>query len=476
MKIFIFGIGLFTAALFGAGCASGKKTAATANLCKAFQADLSFVHSQLRQNSSNYNYDHKIADDADHVFTINQSALCTSDLDYIKLLRNYVATYKDPHLKIKILGDLQTYNTGIYIRKFDDKYIVWDLLPEIKNLEKGDELISCDGLSSDQILNQNIIPYESVNSSEMFKATNAYRIFYRWDIEPKTTLLCTFKNRTAGTKIINVLWKKTQNDDLLLNRFYNLSERSLFEFQKYKWGHYIRLSGMYAQNEKQEQLLEDFVDFAKSIKPDSKILLDLRGNGGGDSSYGDRWLKNLIGYSPDLDSKPEMVWASEGNIRHFGDYIEKAIPKASEKEKISFLKYKNCLSSVKDKFVTCDEANVLGPKLKPHTKITGTIYVLTDEKCFSSCEIFLAKLRRLKNVIHLGHNAGQSTLFGDVRTMKSTSENIQVTFPQKVFFYATDEKFRKPQIDLTFDIEKELNGIDSLKEKTIEFIESGKKP
>jgi hypothetical protein len=100
------------------------------------------------------------------------------------------------------------------------------------------------------------------------------------------------------------------------------------------------------------------------------------------------------------------------------------------------------------------------------TAYHGKIFVITDNECFSSCALFLHKLKQLKNVIHIGQDAGKSTLFGDIRMAETPSRNIEFSIPQKVFFSA-GKNFRHPDMYLQFDIAKEFQGIDSIKEQSL---------
>ena len=78
------------------------------------------------------------------------------------------------------------------------------------------------------------------------------------------------------------------------------------------------------------------------------------------------------------------------------------------------------------------------------------------------------KLKQLKNVVHIGQDAGKSTLFGDIRMIETPNKNVEFSIPQKVFFSA-EKDFRRPQKYIEFDISKELKGLDSIKEQALEL-------
>jgi hypothetical protein len=303
-------------------CQTVKKDLTSESDCSKLRKDLQFVHTTIIENSSNAHFDESIRNQASRMYDNLVSAPSCSDLDYIEHLKQYIATFKDPHLKIKFLNSPIVYNTGIFIRNFDGKYFVWDYV-DYTTIDKGDELISCEGQTPDQMFSKEIIPFENVNSDEMFKSINAYKLFYRWDVNPEKQYNCTFKNKKKNEYSIQLSWRKTQDDDSLLNRFYSSQEKPIYENKKYGWGSYIRLSSMWAGNESNEKLLDKFIADSKKLKNSKNILIDLRGNGGGDSSYGDKWIRNIVGFVPSLDSKPSLLWSSKDNIEHFSSYINK---------------------------------------------------------------------------------------------------------------------------------------------------------
>ena len=437
--------------------------------CQSLKNELTFLHQTLQTNSSNYNHNSIVAKNADLLYSKLLYSQCTTSDDFLKILKTYVAGYKDPHLRVESFQDLKVYNVGIFIKKFDENYIVWDYLPEIKNLKKGDELISCNNETPDQIINNTLLKYSGINNVEVFKATEAFKVFFRWDINPNLKYECRFKSSDQKIKIISLEWKETSSEDALIQRIQKSFQRPLYSIEKIQNGHYVSLSKMTSRSENDEKLIEKFVYDASTLKNSPMIVVDLRGNSGGDSTYGDRWLKTLIGYSPRLESKPDLLWSSEGNIQHFNNYIDKNFDKLNDFEKKQSLKYRKCINKEKNTFLACSDDE---PKKEIFQSIDHSVkkmIVLTDEGCFSSCEIFLAKLKKIENVIHVGRQAGQSTLYGDVRNVESPSKLVSITFPQKVFFYSSDENFRKPQIVLKYNLEEEINGIDSLKKQAIEL-------
>jgi hypothetical protein len=100
--------------------------------------------------------------------------------------------------------------------------------------------------------------------------------------------------------------------------------------------------------------LKKFIEDAASFNRDKTIILDLRGNHGGNSEYGDKWLKNLIGYIPSLTSKPSLLWASNANVNYFSQLFQHDYEKMSATEKADLRKWQSCVETSRGKLAACE--------------------------------------------------------------------------------------------------------------------------
>ncbi len=242
---------------------------------------------------------------------------------------------------------------------------------------------------------------------------------------------------------------------------------NVYEIEKTIYGHYIKIKTFSGYNDEVNKQLQDFADDAKDLRADKVIVVDVRGNTGGNSAWGESWAKNLYVYSADLVAETNSVLASPDNGNHYKRlmaHLAKTNGTSGNEEYWGRLtdainNYPNQLSPIAPAAKTPAQP-------KTFTGFKGKIYLLTDSRVFSSGEMFVEMMRAMPRVTQAGLPTNASTYYSDIR-FDLTPGGLAFNHPTIVQF-GGDLKRKSgaafiPQLPLAYDPFLELKGIDSLR-------------
>ncbi len=178
----------------------------------------------------------------------------------------------------------------------------------------------------------------------------------------------------------------------------------------------IKVSSFVPSNE-----LQNFEEDAKKMRDRNLLIIDLRGNSGGSSSYSTNWIKNFTGY----DYKETYVSSSlctEISIdallfsvkRLYGNEYYKEYEDKLKKQYTPSLEYKNW-SKVE-----------YNPTEKIKNKIP--IFILVDRYTASAGESFVDALKDLDNTFVVGTNSSGTGDIGNAAHYILPNSKIEVTF------------------------------------------------
>ena len=131
---------------------------------------------------------------------------------------------------------------------------------------------------------------------------------------------------------------------------------------------------------------------------------------------------------------------------------------------------------MREQFFQGDNEKTINQETKPKKSLfSGQLIVLTDWKNFSSTELFIQELKEMPNVTLAGIETNASTPYGDIR-FDITPGGLPFVVPTKVFrgiyYNRGNRKPFTPDIEINYDVEKEVLGEDSLMLKIDKLLES----
>ena len=161
---------------------------------------------------------------------------------------------------------------------------------------------------------------------------------------------------------------------------------------------------------KSDETKNAIIDFAKNILPESSALvIDLRGNTGGDSWYSDLFAEHLCGAW--IDSFKTVYVRTNCDAQKFLSTVYPTAPWAKLPESEELVVWKT------GKNYTPDTNKAY---MKP-------IYILTDRKTTSAAELFLLRMIHHPSVVVVGDNSSGTEVFGNVGHSMLPNSQIKVS-------------------------------------------------
>lgn len=168
--------------------------------------------------------------------------------------------------------------------------------------------------------------------------------------------------------------------------------------------------------------LEAFEKDAKDLKDEDLLIIDLRGNSGGNSKYADNWLESFTGV------KNEGIFISAALNTDLALKAFLHTVKNTYEEKY-FLEIEKI---VKDEYGSIPEKykywRIFDYSLAKRIRNEIPIFVLIDMKTASAAEIFINKLSYLENTYFIGTNSSGAGDIGNVAKYMLPRSGIEVSF------------------------------------------------
>ena len=209
---------------------------------------------------------------------------------------------------------------------------------------------------------------------------------------------------------------------------------------------WVPLPRFYNLNKQQENEFKNLIDMMPQLRDKRAIVFDLRGNTGGDSTYGFEICSALFGRDY-ADYKTSMVYrnivteyrASRGNLRHLKKLYAKynASPNQVLNHTSQFLKQiiENMEESIahnkpysKDKI----EKTPLSKLRSPTHKVIATIIVVIDRYNVSAALDFIDEIKLMKSVVLVGQTTKADRLYIETRKVEFSSKLGAFYFPMKI--------------------------------------------
>ncbi len=200
----------------------------------------------------------------------------------------------------------------------------------------------------------------------------------------------------------------------------------------------------FGPNESQRDIYNESIELLSTLDdPDQLIVIDLRNNGGGASMWGDRIATAIWGDANSDLAIGYAEWrASEGNIAYW-----RTVPTYLEEQfgagHASLVWADAILQGME---ATAANGNELwrepeyddalptdpdGPQRA--TAFPGTVAVLTDTQCGSSCLDAMDVFYGRDNLVHIGGTTSADTQYMEVRILDLPSGHARLTLPIKVY-------------------------------------------
>jgi hypothetical protein len=393
---------------------------------EAARQDVEAIHDTLRDNAPFMVVDRDSADmrrwlDTGRTEALDDLPKVNDGRGYYYVLARYVGGFRDGHISLgltkgAIEGRMPDW-PGFAMTWRNGRYEVGWVQPglEARTPPIGAVLVSCDGRPAEALAQERLDRLFGNMKMEAQRSALAFQLLRDYHYPVPAPAECVFRT-PEGEKSWKLAWS-TPTDDLV-----NTAAAELFapraRFGVSRWGDNAWWIGAPTMmGEENWKALYTAIDAnLAAIRRAEVVVIDLRGNRGGNSDYGDRLAHQLFGDS--VANASAVAW---------GDLVFKDGPLSRKWAADGVAQSKDSpewLASIKPISDKLDAAP-LGSKVlipagelparveQPPSPMKGRVVVVIDHACFSACLDTLDVFTRLPGVELAGVETGADTIFMD---------------------------------------------------------------
>lgn len=383
---------------------------------------------------------------------LNRATTAKRFADYFYALQEYAASFDDGHLAYGVFGATpdEVRAWPGFLTRYDGngRQIVyasepWSAVP------LGARLVSCDGLTADDVAQKRIGTRVGRWNLEAQRATfGAMTFLDTGNPYVGTVHQCWFDDTGRPLKVA-LKWRQPQENLYQRYEVFPSRGKSVSKSRRLQDG--TRWFAIPSFNGDPDSdagkslrgLLANLDSNAAEIRSAPAIVLDLRGNGGGSSDWSYQIATRLWGKGA-IEAHPEppmtVSWrASPGNLDSIrNSYAERSKGGHMSAEMASWYAdtiagLQKAIAERKPLWVIKPETTIeSGSPNDPVYSIAGPVYVLTDSACMSACLDAVDLWTRL-GAIPVGRETDADTLYMEVRSIPLPSGVGAISVPMKVY-------------------------------------------
>ena len=309
----------------------------------------------------------------------------------------------------------------------------------------GDRVLTCDGRNPHDMLQEDIKKYYGVDGLVAEDVMDSPHLFIDYGnpfIERPNE--CQF-SRDAETFSATLNWKSISSEkmDSIRKQMTGLNRPDYGVTKFSENAYWITLPSFQTSGENTKQLkrlIKTVGEMAETLQKADTIVFDMRGNTGGNSSWGDQILRTLWG--KEILDHAGRGWSfidwrvSEGNIRankYYADlYLE------IEGEGGGRVKYFGGLATALQKEMDAGNTfyritNKTTTKDQKPEPPEAKVFLLTNYTCFSACLDFADAVRSIPGATHIGSPTRADAIYIDNWAEPLPSGLERLSYSMKVY-------------------------------------------
>ena len=360
---------------------------------------------------------------------LERASRTDSPAGYFATLAAFAVAMGDKHISARPLLSAQTVDwAGIVIARRGDRWVVADEEQAAEGAPLlGARLVDCDGVAADSLSERRLGTYRAVWSIGAQRVAAAPLLLID-DGNPflERPRRCRFEQE-GSLREVPLRWRTVRRAELA-PRFALGVRRGApgFGVRRLGDGFWISLQSL---SDQAGPVVEAARLQATAMRAAPFVVLDLRGNGGGNSLYGDQIAEVLYGTDfarrvRDEGPQCNTAWRlSDRNLRRLDAFQQEVVARMGAEQGAFFVQaYRDALAAraAGREFsgpTTCPPSSptvASANAARPASAFAGRLVLLTDHVCFSSCLIVTDRFRRL-GALHVGEETDAATRYYEVR-------------------------------------------------------------
>lgn len=356
----------------------------------------------------------------------------------------YVTGFMDEHLVIwkKAHKSNQLYWAGWHVTHRNGRYHVTSRVADwpVETPQIGDEVISCDGFEVQKILSSKVAPFvdRRMHLDNTLNRLSMYITVDQADSplwEPFRPTHCTIQKPNGMHQKIQLIWQK-QPKDLKIRR-QPAPQQGMHQIKN---GVYWIHASNFMLDSEESVRFENLLNEVRLLYSADAIILDTRGNNGGNSIVGSRLLFAIL-----KDAKPDhedakAYWRVSSLARATLESHSSSALQIEGKEGASYKWLISLIEAMEAATLRGDAfAEQLNISIKDDTEIShdrlpfrGKLLLITDSHCNSACLDFVDEVMSVPGALHIGHTTNADTRYIDVGSVTLPS-GLKMWTPLKVW-------------------------------------------
>ncbi|HYC75414.1 S41 family peptidase [Brevundimonas sp.] len=369
-------------------------------------------------------------------------------------LRAFVGSFDDGHVQLSLVDQTVGFPARwpgfLTVYRGADQVVAVRDEADASLPPPGAKLLDCDGVSADRLAAQRIGTFRGRWFLESQRALLGDWLFLNasnpWISEMKT---CRFESE--GRIIEHALnWRAIEAADLSARRTKLAQGRAAgFGLRTLDdggvWVSMPSFNGAPGSDAHKAltPMLADLTARQAELRTAPLVVLDLRGNGGGSTHWGQEiaavlWGEDWVRAHPTPPVEAIEWRASEDNLAAVQSYLDEWTAAGESEERIAWAR------EIVEGMTAARAAGELywrdrpGPRPEPDVEeapqqlVHGPVYVLTDPVCSSAC-LDAVDLWKSLGAIQIGRETSADTVYMDVRGVELPSGLARVVIPMKVW-------------------------------------------
>lgn len=433
-------------ALIGAEAAHAETPAPPPGWAQAAADDLNEIHTLIRDNHPGpvdpENPGYRIWLEQGFGEAMQMARAAGTQADYARAIRFYLNGFRDGHMGWGLTGDPGFQWPGFLTATPEGGPTTVAVADPDSPVPVGARLVACDGVPADRLLAERVHRYRTNADIPQQKPENAPRLFYTLADDRQLLASCRFTVDGADRSVA-LTWRPVSEERL--NAALETARGTTVPPMGVRqvdgvW--FVSIPTFSADAKDMTGLLDAIRANVQALHDAPLVVIDVRGNGGGNSEWGSKaagllWSEQMVSALENSFDWTTDWRASRLNIELTRRVATRATNPNLQEDETERLAMADGMQRALDKgqvfFRNAEPPTSKGLPAGAASPFRGKVYLLTDSACASACLDFADVVTRLPGVVHVGLPTSADAIYIDV--VGKTLNNGQSRFSWSLKVY-----------------------------------------